>query len=82
MRRSLFNARAGAVLTIAAAIVGAYGADAQTRTPTFSGFDPWRRVIERGAESRRTCDEEIGSLGVSVGVYEVPIRTAKMEIPA
>lgn len=33
MTRSLFNASAGAVLTIAAAMVGAHVADAQTRTP-------------------------------------------------
>lgn len=33
MKRRLFNARAGAVLTIAAAIAGAHFADAQTRTP-------------------------------------------------
>lgn len=33
MERSLFNARAGAVLAIAAAIVGAHVADAQTPTP-------------------------------------------------
>ena len=46
MRRSLFNARAGAVLTIAAAIVGAHGADAQTRTsPRYEADVTWPKPL-------------------------------------
>ena len=46
MRRSLFNARAGAVLTILAAIAGAYGADAQTRTsPRYEADVNWPKPL-------------------------------------
>jgi DNA-binding beta-propeller fold protein YncE len=46
MKRSLFNARAGAVLTIAAAIVGAHVAGAQTRTtPRYEADVTWPKPL-------------------------------------
>ena len=44
MKRSLFNARAGAVLTIAAAIAGAHVADAQTRSRRVRPTSPGRSL--------------------------------------
>ena len=79
MRRSLFNARAGAVLTIAAAIVGAHGADAQTRTsPRYEADVTWPKPLPNRWVMPATTgcfwQRDISTVGCSATCYAVSGR--------